>query len=88
MATPAGLNAFLSTYTEEVFHTLTFIHKEPMTPHERFAVLSTDNGGYVQCLFHDNDMRLYCEAASGFYQYPAPKLSPGRSAPSPHRDSH
>lgn len=24
---------------------------------------------YVQCLFHDEDRQIYCEAASGFYRY-------------------
>jgi len=46
-----------------------------MTEHERFLVLTADNGGYVQCMFHDNDTGIYCESSSGFYQMPKPKLS-------------
>ncbi|MBV8938905.1 MAG: hypothetical protein JO089_03590, partial [Alphaproteobacteria bacterium] len=72
----AGLNTFLETNTDTIYDILTHIHAHTMTEHERFLVLTGDNGGYVQCMFHDNDTEIYCESSSGFYQTPKPRISP------------
>lgn len=37
--------------------------------HDRFLAIAVPhtNQAYVQCIFHDNNRKAYCEAASGFY---------------------
>ena len=41
---------------------------DPAQDHDRFIVVAmpAPRRGYVQCLFHDNETRVLCEAASGF----------------------
>ncbi len=43
---------------------------DPAQDHNRFivAAMPAPRHGYVQCLFHDNETRVLCEAASGFYE--------------------
>jgi hypothetical protein len=41
----------------------------PASSHGRFLAIAVPNANqaYVQCIFHDNNRKVYCEAASGFY---------------------
>lgn len=42
---------------------------DPASSRHRFLAIEVPDviQGYVQCIFHDNNTKLYCEAASGFY---------------------
>lgn len=62
------LNAFLQKNTKTIYYVLTLIQHHKMTDENRYVILEADNNGYVQCIFHDNDQQIYCEASSGFYQ--------------------
>ncbi len=46
---------------------------DPASSRHRFLAIEVPHAtqAYVQCMFHDNNTKLYCEAASGFY-YDAP----------------
>jgi hypothetical protein len=46
------------------------IHQRPQTNSDRYLVLWAKRrpAFYVQCIFHDDDRQIYCEAASGFYE--------------------
>jgi hypothetical protein len=46
---------------------------DPASSRHRFLAVTVPHAAqaYVQCMFHDNNSKLYCEAASGFY-YDAP----------------
>lgn len=70
-----GLDAFLKAYSAPVYDALSHIYSFGMTEHERFLVLATPRHAYVQCMLHDNDTRIYCEASSGFYKNGQPALS-------------
>lgn len=41
----------------------------PASDYDRFIAVTVPNRAqaYVQCLFHDNNTKIYCEAASGFW---------------------
>ncbi len=45
------------------------IHQHaPTDDHMRYLILEAEGtNGYVQCVMHDNDTAIYCEAASGYY---------------------
>lgn len=42
---------------------------DPTSSHDRFLAITVPHAmqAYVQCIFHDNNTKLYCEAASGYY---------------------
>jgi hypothetical protein len=42
---------------------------DPASSRHRFLAITVPHAmqAYVQCTFHDNNTKLYCEAASGFY---------------------
>jgi hypothetical protein len=42
---------------------------DPASSRHRFLAITVPHAmqAYVQCIFHDNNTKLYCEAASGFY---------------------
>jgi hypothetical protein len=46
---------------------------DPASSHDRFIAITVPHvaQAYVQCMFHNNNTKLYCEAASGYY-YDAP----------------
>jgi hypothetical protein len=45
---------------------------DPTSSRHRFLAITVPHSAqaYVQCIFHDNNTKLYCEAASGFYYDP------------------
>ena len=59
------------------------IHAHAPTPHERFLVVGWKghDAYYVQCLFYDDDSRLLCEVASGFWETPRARLVPPERIP-------
>ena len=58
---------FINTHQEKVVDCLRQIHLHAMTKHDRFLILASASQHYVQCLYHDNDTRIYCEASNGTY---------------------
>jgi hypothetical protein len=66
---PTGLQAFINTYRCAVIERLQLIHLNRTHETDRFLVLALRRNPemYVQCLFMDDDRRMLCEAASGFY---------------------
>lgn len=61
----------LVVYRCEVVHRLEQIYGagNPASDRDRFITVTVPNHphGYVQCIFHDSQTGLYCEAASGFW---------------------
>jgi hypothetical protein len=61
----------LSVYRCEVVHRLEQIYAtgDPASDRDRFIAVTVPGHphGYVQCIFHDNQTALYCEAASGYW---------------------
>jgi len=45
---------------------------DPASSRDRYLAVTVPHvaQAYVQCMFHDNNRKLYCEAASGFYDAP------------------
>lgn len=45
---------------------------DPASPRDRFLAIAVPHvaQAYVQCMFHDTNTKLLCEAASGFYYDP------------------
>jgi hypothetical protein len=81
-----GLNRFVSGLQCDVFSILDAIRKvervepEPGKGDGRFLVLEiAGNQNYVQCHFEDEDRRLHCEAASGYYG-PSPERAKSNRA--------
>lgn len=71
-----GLSAFMATYLCPVYEILQRIHAQDMKLNDRYLILSTDGAQrYVQCIFHDGDTQIYCEASSGFYGPPRLRFS-------------
>jgi hypothetical protein len=63
---------FVDIYRCAVLKRLDFIHTHgDLKKHGRFFVVDLPDSpltqNYVQCLFIDHDMRMLCEAASGYY---------------------
>lgn len=73
-----SLGGFLSAYRCPVMVRLAAIHARGDRKREdnRFLILALQKGevSYVQCAFFDEDRRILCEAASGYYN--APKGAP------------
>jgi hypothetical protein len=74
MSQPAMADSFhnlLVVYRCEVVHRLEQIYRsgDPAVDHNRFIAVTVSDRpqAYVQCIFHDHQTRLYCEASSGFY---------------------
>src|SRR5579872_4095859 len=46
-----------------------YAHGNPAVDYSRFIAIAVPEHphGYVQCLFHDNERRILCEASSGYY---------------------
>jgi len=62
---------FMSEWQKRIFDSLQYIRSHPsITERDRFLIVEAGEQKYVQCLFHDNDHRVYCEASSGFYGRP------------------
>jgi hypothetical protein len=72
--------AFLSAFRCPVIQRLALIHARGDRKQEdsRFLILALSHGetSYVQCAFFDEDRRMMCEAASGYYL--APEGAPRR----------
>jgi len=66
-----SFHGLLSVYRCEVVHRLEQIYAaaNPRSDRDRFiaVIVPGHPHGYVQCIFHDKQSRLYCEASSGFY---------------------
>jgi hypothetical protein len=74
MAVPAAANSFhdlLVNYRCEVVNRLEQIFQtgDPSKDRDRFIAITVPGHphGYVQCIFHDHETALYCEAASGYW---------------------
>ncbi len=69
-AAPDPLGEFLQKYRCAVADRLVRIYDagDPSSDHDRFLVVEEPDRGYVQCLFHDHETRVLCEASSGFYE--------------------
>jgi len=61
----------LVVYRCEVVHRLerVYVSGNPANDRDRFIAVTVPGHphGYVQCIFHDHQTGLYCEAASGFW---------------------
>lgn len=73
-----------SAYAADSFHDLQVAYRcevvrrleriyttgDPASQRNRFIAITMSNnrGNYVQCMFHDNNSGVYCEAASGYWQ--------------------
>jgi hypothetical protein len=67
----AQLDALRELHFCEILTYLKTIRSHPPTPRNRYLTIDIDGRqGYVQCLFYDRDRRIFCEAASGFYEDP------------------
>lgn len=73
-AGPAAADSFhdlLVNYRCEVVNRLEQIYRtgDPSKDRDRFIAITVlpHPHGYVQCIFHDNQTALYCEAASGWW---------------------
>jgi hypothetical protein len=64
--------AFVDKWRCPVAAYLRGIHQLPPTNNDRYLILWAKGrpAFYVQCIFHDDDRQIFCEAASGFYRYP------------------
>jgi hypothetical protein len=66
-----SFHALLEVYRCEVVHRLEQIYAagDPASTRNRYIAVSVPGRmqAYVQCMFHDRESKLYCEAASGFY---------------------
>lgn len=65
----------------EVLGYLTAIRNRPLALDDRYLIVDVPKTpGYVQCIFFDNDRKVLCEVASGFYDKPDQYVSPERLA--------
>jgi hypothetical protein len=66
-----SLRALLVAYRCDVVKRLEqiYVTGDPASDRDRFIAVTVPAHphGYVQCIFHDNQTGLYCEASSGFY---------------------
>jgi hypothetical protein len=76
--------AFVGAYRCAVVDIIARIHARSDVEQNRFFILSVEDkpsANYVQCIFEDDhDSRMYCEAASGFYER-APGAPPSTFVP-------
>lgn len=72
-ASASDLTAFLALYRCDVVERLRMIHANPTSKDDRFLIIGLQDPpeAYVQCLFNDDDSKILCEAASGFYSQEA-----------------
>ncbi len=55
----------------EVLGYLNAIRSQPLTLEDRYLIIDRPKvPGYVQCIFFDDDRKILCEVASGFYDEP------------------
>jgi hypothetical protein len=68
-ASATDLTAFIAAYRCDVVERLRMIHANTTSKDDRFLIigLQDTSEAYVQCLFNDDDSKIFCEAASGFY---------------------
>lgn len=66
-----SLRALLVVYRCDVVKRLEqiYVTGDPASDRDRFIAVTVPSHphGYVQCIFHDKQTGLYCEASSGFY---------------------
>ena len=66
-----SFHALLEVYRCEVVHRLEQVYAagDPASDRHRYIAISVPGRvqAYVQCMFHDHESKIYCEAASGFY---------------------
>jgi hypothetical protein len=67
---------FQAAYRCDVLERLKLIYAtgDPRKPLNRYLVISGPGHDYVQCIFHDSNSRVRCEASSGFWT-----TKPGRA---------
>lgn len=69
-ADPA-LEALRQQHFCEILGYLTAIRGRPLALEDRYLIVDVPKTpGYVQCIFFDNDRKVLCEVASGFYDKP------------------
>jgi hypothetical protein len=78
-------DTFVSTYQCSIVDVLGRIRAHKGGKDRYLILAGRDNpAGYVQCLFHDEDQGLYCEAASGWWEnvdhHPSLHFSPDQMA--------
>jgi hypothetical protein len=80
-ADPA-LEALRQQHFCEILGYLTAIRSRPLALEDRYLIVDVPKTpGYVQCIFFDNDRKVLCEVASGFYDRPDIQyVSPDRLA--------
>jgi hypothetical protein len=66
-----GIAAFVDKWRCPIAAYLQGIHRQPQTNDDRYLILWAKGrpASYVQCIFHDDDRQIFCEAASGFYEH-------------------
>ena len=76
---PSSLGRLVAAFRCEIVERLQQIHAgDRSTSRDRFVAVYPDGrpDAYVQCIFHDRDAGLLCEAASGFF-----RQKPGEAGP-------
>jgi hypothetical protein len=60
---------FQAAYRCDVLERLKLIHAtgDPLRPLNRYLAISMPARDYVQCIFHEKNSRVRCEASSGFW---------------------
>ncbi len=71
LASDQRVHAVIEKWRCAVAAYLDRIHQLPPKLEHRYLILWSKRKPeyYVQCIFHDEDRQIYCEAASGFYAY-------------------
>jgi type III secretion system-like peptide-binding chaperone len=74
------ISAFIDKWRCPVAIYLQGIHGQPQTNKDRYLVLWPKGrpAFYVQCMFHDDDQEVLCEAASGSYERAGSFATPAR----------
>jgi hypothetical protein len=64
-----SFSKFQSAFRCDVIERLKLIYAtgDPINPLNRYLVISTSSLDYVQCIFHDRNSRVRCEASSGYW---------------------
>ncbi|MDD5585622.1 MAG: hypothetical protein PHY92_01525 [Alphaproteobacteria bacterium] len=70
------LKEFVAYYKDDVLQAFRKIHARPAKERDRYLVLSVGEQSYVQCILHEHDTEMLCEAASGQFGSKPNILSP------------
>lgn len=69
VAADDSFRSFQAAYRCDVMERLKLIYAtgNPMRPLNRYLAISVSPRDYVQCIFHERNSRVHCEASSGFW---------------------